>query len=448
LTRRTLVLIAVGVALMLVAATIKSGWLYLVSSVLFSLVILGLVSGWIGGRSLELTRRSERDAFEGESFLVRLRVRNGGRLNRYLLTVRDRGFAGEVNEGLLDRFHRRRSEYREFMRTGAVSEGISAGTHESDGTTRVISIERIQPGEELEIDYEMKASRRGVYEQTNMAVVSGGIFGSAEVTRKLQIRSPLTVFPKISALESFPFQPRSEAPVEAFEWSRKGMGQDYYGVREYVRGDSLRHIHWRSSARQGELIVKEYQQEFRPSAGLVVLLSEPSEGNADENSLEDGLRCAASILNYYSALGGRPLLVVPKGDSVELLEDAALFANLGELAAYRAWPAMGGPEGAELLKTAVKHAASVFIGGSAICLVTNAPAESIAGVFDSTAALDGSTVVAVVDESYGSGWDTGLALLEAGKLETAVANRASLFVMTGGQEIGACLSEPLSTTDL
>ena len=56
-------------------------------------------------------------------------------------------------------------------------------------------------------------------------------------------------------------------PADSYEWGRKGIGQDYYGVREYVRGDSLRHIHWRSSARHGQLIVKEYQQEFRPTAG-------------------------------------------------------------------------------------------------------------------------------------------------------------------------------------
>jgi len=446
LTRRTVVLIAVGLALLLVAATIKSGWLYLVSSVLFSLAILGLVSGWIANRGLEITRRSEREAFEGESFLVRLRVRNAGRLTRYLLTVKDSAFTREVEEGLLGRLHRKRAEYKEFMRTGTAPEGMGIGAPKSDGRSRTIAIERIEPGEELEIEYEMSASRRGVYEHAGLAVVSGGIFGSAEVSRRLQVRSPLTVFPQIFPLQSFPFQLRSAAPVEALEWSRKGLGQDYYGVREYVRGDSLRHIHWRSSARQGELIVKEYQQEFRPSSGLVVLLCEPAHGDIDENSLEDGLRCAASILNYYSAMAGRPLLVVPNGDAVEVMEDAALYENLAALAAYRPHSTAGDPPADRWLTEAMTFAASALIGGSALCLVTNAPADSIAAALDSAAGMGGSTVVAVVDESYGSGWDTGLALLEAGKLESAVSRRANLFVMTRGQEIGECLSEPLSTT--
>jgi uncharacterized protein (DUF58 family) len=444
LTRRTLVLIAVGVALMLVAATIKSGWLYLVSSVLFSLVILGLVSGWAAGRALEVTRRSERETFEGESFLVRLRVRNTGRLARYLLTVRDSAFSGESKEGLLGRLHRKRAEYREFIRTGEVPEGLGSGAGKSKGNSCSIVIERIRPGEELEVEYEMRAPRRGVYENAGIAVVSGGIFGSAEVSRRLKVRSPLTVFPRVSELEYFPFQPSSAAPQEAFEWSRKGMGQDYYGVREYVRGDSLRRIHWKSSARQGQLIVKEYQQEFRPSSGLVILLSEPYHGDVDENSLEDGLRCAASILNYYTAMGGRPLLVMPRGESVEIMEDGTLYENLAALAAYRAYPAVDGSDGT-WLREALTSAASALVGGSALCLVTNAPAESVAAALDSAVSMSGFSVVVAVDESYGRGWDTGVALLEVGKLESAVSGRANLFVMTDGREIGRCLSEPLST---
>jgi hypothetical protein len=236
------------------------------------------------------------------------------------------------------------------------------------------------------------------------------------------------------------------APLDSFECSRKGIGQDYYGVREYVRGDPLKHIHWRSSARQGELIVREYQQEFRPFAGLVVLLGEPVHGDVDSNSLEDGLRCAASILNYYEAMGSKPRLVVPRDGDFEVLRDATLYGGLEALAAYTPyhWPesAVGGNG----LEEAMSYVRSALVPGSSIAVVTNAPGDSLAAVIEVVPDVEGATMVVVFDSSYAGGWDTGDSLLEVARLEKVASRRVNLFVMTRGQEIGACLSEPLSIT--
>jgi hypothetical protein len=66
----------------------------------------------------------------------------------------------------------------------------------------------------------------------------------------------------------------------------------------------------------------------------------------------------------------------------------------------------------------------------------------VAVMLESAAASDLSVVV-VIDDSYGGDWDVGVELLEVARLETPASREANLFVMTRGQEIGACLSEPL-----
>jgi uncharacterized protein (DUF58 family) len=444
----------VGLALLMIATTIKSGWLYLVASVLFSLLLLGLVSGRLAVRSIDITRSSQREAFEGEPFRVVLKVSNRGRMARYFLMVRDSGYDHDVKAGALARFRRRRADYRESLEAGTAPGGAArdadsgggaggAGAEGRGALSRSVAFGHLERGVELEAEYEILAARRGIFEYADLAVSSGGTFGSTEVSRRLRVRSPLTVFPRIYPLSSFPFEPRSAAaPEEAFEWSRKGIGQDYFGVREYVRGDSLRHIHWRSSARQGRLIVKEYQQEFRPSTGLVVLLAEPAFGDVGTNSMEDGLRCAASILNYHQAMGIRPLLVLAGEATLEVLEEADLYQGLAALAGYRPVPAshpLFTPDGhAEALASA----ASELAPGSTLTLVTNAQVGSVAVMLESAAASDLSVVV-VIDDSYGGDWDVGVELLEVARLETPASREANLFVMTRGQEIGACLSEPL-----
>lgn len=441
--RRAFVVTMVGLALLLIAATIRSGWLYLVASLMFSLVVLGFASGWLASRKLEISRECHPDAFEGDALPVRLRVENGGRLARYFLVILDNAFEGKKPRGMLAAVRRMREEHLDAMRTGHPDEG-SPDARGGGLRNATIAFERIAPGESTEAHYELIAPARGVYDEAKLVFSSGGIFGMAQFTRRSAVSAPLVVYPRVSHLEYFPFRPpASAAPIEALEWARKGTGLDYYGVREYTQGDSLKHVHWRSSARQGKLIVKEYQQEFRPFAGLVVGLVEPRCGEDRDDSLEDGLRCAASILDYYAAVGVAPVTVLASGEEVRVIEEPGVFGAFDALARYAP---LRLPGGAERLALALDEAQAVLPAGSALAVVTNADVDSIARHVAGRPDMEGASLVVVVDESYGRQWDTGLALLEVGQLEEAVSRRINLFVVTHGREIDRCLSEPLKTT--
>jgi uncharacterized protein (DUF58 family) len=446
LKRRALVTTLVAVALLLIAATIKSGWLYLVASVLFSLVVAGALSGRLANRCLEISRECQAEVFEGEPFRVKLSIGNSGRLTRYFLLITDMAFERPARKRFAESVREHRAEMRELAATGAPPHNGPGGGKGREHS-RTVAVERVAPGTAVEVAYEMIAPRRGIYGEADVKVSSGGVFGAAESSRTFRVEAPLVVYPGVSLLAYFPFEPRGmAAPLDSFECSRKGIGQDYYGVREYVGGDSLKHIHWRSSARQGELIVREYQQEFRPFAGLVVLLGEPVHGDADSNSLEDGLRCAASILNYYEAMGSKPRLVVPRDGDFEVLRDATLYGGLEALAAYTPYQWPESAVGGNSLEEAMSYVRSALVPGSSVAVVTNAPGDSLAAVMEVVPDVEGATLVVVFDRSYAGGWDTGDSLLEVARLEKVASRRVNLFVMTRGQEIGACLSEPLSIT--
>lgn len=440
MTRRALVTGLVGVALLLIATTIRSGWLYLVASVLFALVVTGLVSGWLATRSVEIGRDAPARVFERERFDVTARLSNRGRAGRRLVSVTDLQFPGAGEPGLAERVRRRRSEFREFLRTGKAPAGVPRAPGEG-GCALVI--EHLPAGSSVDVPYHLEAPGRGVYPPAEMRVSSGGVFGNARFTRRTRVGEPLVVFPGIYPLDSFRFDPRARASkVEPVEWSRKGIGQDYYGTREYVRGDSLRHIHWPSSARQRRLIVKEYEQELKPSVVLAPVLFRPRFGGDYDNSLEDGMRASSSVISLQESMGGLPLMVLPSGDGFTAVERFTLYDCLEELARYEPLPHGSRPE--EAIAAAHAKALEAMRPGSAIVTITNGPPGDVAAALEAGTA-PGGTLVLVLDDSYAPGWDDEW-LDEAPWLAGFTGLDLEVYAVTPSRGITRCLSEPLNTT--
>lgn len=441
MSRRSVVIILIALALLLIAATIRSGWLYLASSALISLVIVGLFSGWLATRRMKAERECPAEVFQGELMPVSLRVRNTGGLTCHFINIRDMQFAVRRHAGLFERALERRAELEDDMGPGGKG---GSGGEQAAGTvssTPSVTVENLGPGKSVQVDYRVRTPRRGIYDDAELLVKCGGVFGSAEMKKRLVVPSPVAVFPKIDRLDSFALDPSvAFSPNESYEWTRKGIGQDYYGVREYTHGDSLRHVHWKTSARQGRLIVREYQKEFRPEAGLVVLLEEPTHGDVDVNSLEDGLRAAASIANYYAVTGSLPLLAVPRDGAMEFAEGNTLGGCLKALAAYRPCGGIG-------VAGAISFALGTLPAGCAVSLVTNLPAGELARGLELLPVGEQLSVVLVLDDSYSRRWGGKEGDDVPGELSPAAAARlVNLYVVTRGRGIGGCLSEPLSIT--
>ena len=112
---------------------------------------------------------------------------------------------------------------------------------------------------------------------------------------------------------------------------RAGSGTELFGVREYRPGDSLRRIHWRSSARHGELVVREFEPPGVQTLGIFVDPSPPSVEVADQIA-----RIAASEAWDCIREGGRALLWGPGLEPTLPSEARSLWALLEWLARYPA----------------------------------------------------------------------------------------------------------------
>jgi uncharacterized protein (DUF58 family) len=134
------------------------------------------------------------------------------------------------------------------------------------------------------------------------------------------------VLPRFASLHAQPPVRELEAVVTA---PRAGSGTEIFGVREYRPGDPLRRIHWRSTARRGELIVREFEPPGVQNLGIFLDPYPPTDGAADQVA-----RLAASEAWDCLRGGGRVTLWAPGCEPSRADEDRNLLALLEWLARY------------------------------------------------------------------------------------------------------------------
>jgi uncharacterized protein (DUF58 family) len=98
---------------------------------------------------------------------------------------------------------------------------------------------------------------------------------------------------------------------------RRPAGFDLHSVREYAQGESLRRVHWPTTARTGQLMVKELDDSPRDSVA-VLLDCDPGSvaGDAADSSFDAAVRAAGSVLLYHVGRGRRSTLVTTGRDGV------------------------------------------------------------------------------------------------------------------------------------
>lgn len=85
----------------------------------------------------------------------------------------------------------------------------------------------------------------------------------------------------------------------------------FHAIRDYVAGDSRRHIHWRSTAKTGHLMVRQYEETRRSSIVIAIDLDEEEYASADE--FEMAVSAAAS-LSLRAVRDGRDVVVAVSGE--------------------------------------------------------------------------------------------------------------------------------------
>lgn len=125
-----------------------------------------------------------------------------------------------------------------------------------------IVFRRVGPRQKLSAHYHAKLMRRGIYKFGPLQVSTKYPLGLVKRGAVFSEYDEIIVHPQIGKLSSHWVDDFfSVTEIAQHSQSRRGVFNDEFNhIREYRTGDSQRAIHWRSSARQGELMVREYHQ--------------------------------------------------------------------------------------------------------------------------------------------------------------------------------------------
>ncbi|HKS83634.1 MAG TPA: DUF58 domain-containing protein [Candidatus Acidoferrales bacterium] len=115
---------------------------------------------------------------------------------------------------------------------------------------------------------ELNFPRRGVYRQGAFGIRTRFPFGFFEKTRQIDANTEIIVYPHVEPTEQF----YEVLPLLSGEIASvfRGRGHELYSLRKYLPTDSARYVDWKVSARQGQLMVREFAREDERRVMLVL----------------------------------------------------------------------------------------------------------------------------------------------------------------------------------
>lgn len=238
-----LTITASALFLLVVAIMLNSAALFYMCTAMILTIGASRLQAWLSVRALRFERVAPETASQGERIKVEFTVWSERKIRRPLITVVD---------------------------------NLPARM----GATEVSPSLPIAPAQDQPIrtQYRFRPMRRGKFAWSGLTVTGTDALGLVTMTREYATPpSEILVLPA-------PIPVSLELPVgagwghnESASGRSRGPGLEPYGVREYTHGDSLRFVHWRSSARAGRLLVREFETGSNPSVVFFIQRSSGSD---------------------------------------------------------------------------------------------------------------------------------------------------------------------------
>ncbi len=279
ITARGVGFLIAAVALFFISSATSVGWVRIVDAVLWGMLGLSLLLQWFTVVSLSARRRLQSPAQTGDSpspmeddeVDIELQLRN------------------------------RRFYPRNFL---AVT--FDCPFADPQSRQQRLLVANLRGDSEIRLTSRIQCYRRGMHRMKSVIIESRVPFGLFRRRRRLDAPLSVLVYPRALPLHRLALLEGSLGTVPRAHISR--VGQDVVGSRPYHPGDPLRHIHWRNTARLGELAVKELEEATEKSVTITFDVQHDI-GDGRETTLEYSIKLAASV-GLFAQRAGEAVRVV------------------------------------------------------------------------------------------------------------------------------------------
>jgi uncharacterized protein (DUF58 family) len=270
-------------------------------TLLVCLLTISLVFSWLFRAKFGAARRLPRFGTAGQGFEYRIVVQNLSPALQGGLTVLENLVNPEPTYQdwrSVQRADERRS------RSFRISEGRRTNPFKL-AMLKEAPLSPVPPGGEAAVRMAITPLRRGVLEFGNLTVARTDPLGLFRALIKVNVpRETVLVLPRryplpaIALPGTIKYQEQGVALA-----SNVGQSDEFVSLRDYRRGDPLRHIHWRSWAKAGKPIVKEFEDEFFVRHALVLdTFSDDPHGDVFEEAVSLAASFACTIPSQESLL--------------------------------------------------------------------------------------------------------------------------------------------------
>ncbi|GGU54206.1 membrane protein [Streptomyces albospinus] len=178
-------------------------------------------------------------------------------------------------------------------------------------------LDRVEAGGRREVSYRVRSDLRGRYPLGPLQLRLSDPFGMCELTRSFSASDTLTVVPRVEPLPAVRLTGEAAGYGDGGHRSLALAGEDDVIPRGYRHGDDLRRVHWRSTARYGELMVRREEQPQK--ARCTILLDTRAtahEGSGPDSAFEWAVAGAASVALHLLERRFSVRLLTDTGSSV------------------------------------------------------------------------------------------------------------------------------------
>ena len=295
-----------GVCFFLIGYVHASAVMYMIALFCFTVLAVGVMFAWLSLQGIRCERSATgTTVFSGDPLEGKVRlVERQGRWR--LLEIYDQ----HVN--LITGSVTRR-------RMTLLTEGEGRATAVVAGARQPLKLEG-KGTRVLEVRDVMRFARRGHYRLGPLLVQGYDPLGLCSMKRIVPAELDVIVYPRPLPIPELVLggglgrQSNEVRPI-----GHAGETAEFHGIRPYVHGDDLRHVHWKATAHTGKLAVKEFEYRISGAVQVILDLQHGAHVGAREfSTLEISVTLAASILNHVLGTGNQAGLLATGAKLISL----------------------------------------------------------------------------------------------------------------------------------